>query len=342
MLRYRAAELVDRAGIPSAVLALRAAARAPVWITVLAYHRVNNATAGADYDAGTVDVTPEAFDRQVAFAKRWFDVIGIGDLLAYARGARLPPNPLCITFDDGYKDNWQIAVPILEKHRATATFFIATTYVEDRRLFWWDRLAYMVKRSTREAITLDYPSAMTLPLRGDGARERAFDTLRAVITGHFGIDLWRFLDAVADGSGIVLTRDDERRLAEDLVLSWDDVRAMQSAGMDIQSHTRDHYVLRTMTSDHLRAELEGSREILEGILGAPVRALSYPVGHGVAADPEQRAAVKRAGYELGFTNASGINHRLRFDPLDVRRLSLDLEAPDGYFKTVMAIPYASY
>jgi hypothetical protein len=97
-----------------------------------------------------------------------------------------------------------------------------------------------------------------------------------------------------------------------------------------------------MKKDHLEAELGGSREILEGVLGAPVRAISYPVGHGVAADPVQRAAVKSAGYELGFTNASGINHRFRFDPLDVRRLSLDLDAPDGYFKTVMAIPYASY
>lgn len=342
MLRYRAAELVDRARIPSAVLAFRAATRMSAWITVLAYHRVNHASAGADYDEGTVDVTPEAFDRHVAYAKRWFDVIGMGDLLDYARGGPLPRNPLLFTFDDGYKDNWRTAVPILQKHGATATFFIATTYVSDRRLFWWDRLSYMVKRSTRATIELTYPTRRSVPIAGPGDRPRAFRTLRNVITQHFGIDLWRFLDAIAEGSGVTLTREDERRLANDMILTWDEVRAMRSAGMDIQSHTRDHYVLPTMTTEHLRAELGESREILEGILGEPVRALSYPVGHGVAAAPEQREVVKSVGYELAFTNASGINHRWSFDPLNVRRLSLDLGAPDGYFKTVMAIPYTSY
>jgi peptidoglycan/xylan/chitin deacetylase (PgdA/CDA1 family) len=346
MLRYHAAQLVDRLRIPSAVLALRAAARVPAWITVLAYHRVNDATAGADFDEGTVDVTPEAFDRHVAYAKRWFDVIGVGDLLAYTRGGALPRNPLLITFDDGYKDNWRAAVPILRKHGATATFFIATTYVSDRRLFWWDRLNYMVKRSPRAAIEIDYPTRLTVPLGGAGGgsqekyRRRAFETLRKVITSHFKIDLWRFLDAVAEGSGVVLSREDERRLADDMILTWDEVRAMRRAGMDIQSHTRDHYVLPTMTDEHLAAELGGSREILEGVLGEPVRAISYPVGHRIPA--ALRKAVRHAGYELGFTNASGINHRWSFDPLDVRRLSLELGSPDGYFKTVLAIPYTSY
>jgi peptidoglycan/xylan/chitin deacetylase (PgdA/CDA1 family) len=342
MLRYTLSDLADRARIPSTLLRLRTASGMAAWITILTYHRVAPLDAGADFCEGTVDVTPEAFDRQLAYGRRWFDFIGIDDLFAFAKGGSLPNNPLLITFDDGYLDNREVALPILLKHGARAAFFIATTYVAERRLFWWDQLSYMIKRSTRERIVLTYPTPKVVPLAGPGDRERAFRTLRAVITDHFEIDLWRFLDAVAEGTGVVISREDERRLADDVIMTWSDVHALRAAGMGIQSHTRDHYVLPTLNEAHLREELGKSREILEGELGEPVRAIAYPVGRGAGSYPRLRAAVTGAGYELGFSNAGGINHRRTFDPLNVRRISLDVDTPDAYFKAVMAFPYLGY
>jgi peptidoglycan/xylan/chitin deacetylase (PgdA/CDA1 family) len=342
MLRYRAAEFVDRASIPTAFLALRKVAGVSPWITALTYHRVAPASAGVDYDEGTVDVTPEAFDRHVAYATRWFDLIGIDDLLGFVRGtSRLPPNPLLITFDDGYLDNLRVAVPILKKYGARATFFIATTYISERRLFWWDRLSYMVKRSDRETIDITYPVTASIPLLGAGDRARAFRTLRAFLTDHFGIDIWRFLDGVAEATRVGLTRDEEQRLADEMILTWDHVREMRAAGMDIQSHTCDHNVLTTLNEERLRSELGHSREVLEGVLREPVRAISYPVGRGVHTTPALRREVKAAGYELGFS-ANGVNHRWRFDPLDVKRMSLDFDASDAFFRTSLALPYVGH
>ncbi len=339
MLRYRAANLLDRVKVPWAVLSLRSVAGISAWITVLSYHRVAESSAIGDFEDGTVDVTPEAFDTHVAYAKRWFDVIGIDDLFAFARGGPLPKNPILFTFDDGYLDNRKAALPILQRHGARATFFISTTYVSDRRLFWWDRLAYMVKRSTRERIEIEYPEKASVPLGPSGDRKKAFRALRRFITEHVGIDIWRFLDVVAEASGVSLSREDEKRFAADMIMTWDDVKAMRAAGMDIQSHTCDHYVLPTLTPEHLRTELRQSREILEGVLKEPVRGISYPVGRGVVQLPTLRDEVKSAGYELGFSNASGVNHRWDFDPLDVHRFSLDVDSPDSYFRTVMAVPY---
>ena len=127
MLRYRLAQLVDGASLPTAFLALRRASGVGPWISALVYHRVAHASAGADFDEGTVDVTPEAFERHVAYATRWFDVVGVDDLRGFAHGRRLPRNPLVITFDDGYLDNHLAAVPILRKYDARAIFFVATT-----------------------------------------------------------------------------------------------------------------------------------------------------------------------------------------------------------------------
>ena len=338
MLRYRAAELFDRARIPRALLSLRRRSGLSPWITILTYHRVAPASAAGDFEDGTVDVTPEAFDGHLAFAKRWFDIIGMDDLLAFVRGGSLPQNPILFTFDDGYLDNRTAALPILQKHGARATFFISTTYVDDRRLFWWDRLSYMVKRSTRERVAIDYPARAAFPLTNAAERREAFLGLQRFITGHFGIDLWRFLDEVAGGTGVALSREDERRFAADMILTWDDVKALRAAGMDIQSHTRDHCILSTLGDTELRTELGKSREILEGVLREPVRALSYPVGRGVISSTV-RAEMKNNGYELGFTNGSGINHRWDFDRFNVHRIGLDVDTPESYFRSVMAVPY---
>lgn len=342
MLRYRMCELADRAGIPSTLLKIRTAMGVSAWITVLTYHRVAPVEAGIDFCEGTIDVTPETFDRHIAYAKRWFQFIGIDDLLAFAKGADLPDNPLLVTFDDGYLDNRRVALPILLKHGARAAFFVATTYVSDCRLFWWDRISYIVKRSARERIALTYPMEQVVPLSAPGDRGRAFKTLRSVITDHFEIDLWRFLDHVGQNAGLPMSREEERRFADELIMTWGDVHALRAAGMDVQSHTCEHYLLPTLAPEHLREELGQSREILEGELRQPIRAIAYPAGRGAATYPRLREAVTAAGYELGFSNAGGINHRRTFDPLNVRRISLDIDMPDGYFKSVMAVPYVGY
>lgn len=319
-------------------MGLRQAIGVSPWITVLSYHRVAPVEAVGDFEDGTVDVTPEAFDVHVAYAAKWFDIIGIDDLLSFVHGGSLPKNPLLFTFDDGYKDNRTTALPILQKHGAKATFFISTTYISDRRIFWWDKLSYMVKRSTKERFEITYPEKISVRLGKTTERRQAFKTLRKCITEHYGIDLWRFLDHVAEASGVSIPRDQERRFADEMVMTWDDVKAMRSAGMDIQSHTCDHYVLPTMTDELLRSELARSREIIEGELKEPVRAISYPVGRFVSR-PSLRKDVRDAGYELGFSNATGINHRWHLDPLNVKRISLDIDSPDSYFRTAMAIPY---
>src|SRR5215472_6817448 len=101
----------DLLGISRFALSVRRAASG--WITVLTYHRVGHRDDPTVLDDGVVDVTPEQLARHLKFVKRWFDPIGIDQLCAFARGrGRLPRNPLMVTFDDGYRDNHDVALPI--------------------------------------------------------------------------------------------------------------------------------------------------------------------------------------------------------------------------------------
>ncbi len=331
----------DRMGISRVVLSLRRAAS--TWITVLTYHRVARRSDSSLLDEGVIDVAPDQLERHLTFLNQWFCPIGVEDLAAFARGVgRLPNNPVLVTFDDGYRDNHDVALPILKRYGVPATFFIATDYLERRRLYWWDRVSLLVKRSARERLVLTSPSPESLSLEGPKARRAAVRRLQRIIKDHHGLDLPRFLDQVENAAGVTLAADEERRLVDETIMTWDHVIALRRAGMDVQSHSHTHRVLQTLDASELDRELRLSRQALENALGEPVTAISYPVGKSLRDAPHIRNAVRDAGYELGFTNATGVNRARTFDPLEAKRVSLDFSIRDPFFRSMLAIPWFAY
>jgi peptidoglycan/xylan/chitin deacetylase (PgdA/CDA1 family) len=132
-------------------------------------------------------------------------------------------------------------------------------------------------------------------------------------------------------------------------MTWDQVRALERAGMGIESHTRHHHVLDTLDDDGLREELVHSRDDLERELGHAVHALAYPVGRRVQ-EVRILAAVAAAGYRVAFANSGGINvlwpaalrGALAFDPLDLRRTPTSVAMSDAMFLTQLAFPPLGY
>jgi peptidoglycan/xylan/chitin deacetylase (PgdA/CDA1 family) len=284
-----------------------------------------------------IDASSAEFDAQVAMLRRYFDVIGLEELRQFLAGKPLAPNPAIITFDDGYRDCHARALPILQKHGVKAAFFVATSYVSERRIFWWDRISYVIEQSSAERLRLTYPYPIELDLQH--ARAHAVRVLLDVVKRHFRLDLERFLGELTEAAGVAWSREVEREFAAELVMSWDEVRALRAAGMEIHSHTRTHRILQTLPLDELADELGGARDDLERELGEPVRAVSYPVGRSVAAAPPIRRAVHEAGYDLGFSNTSGVTWTSRpFDPLDIRRISVEHGLPMPYFRALLALP----
>jgi hypothetical protein len=159
-----------------------------------------------------------------------------------------------------------------------------------------------------------------------------------------GLDLDRFLRELRKALDVPWSPELEASLATPLIMTWNDARALADAGMDIESHTRSHRVLETLDRDELREELVGSRRDLEAQLGRPVRALSYPVGRRPPAAVRRAGAA--AGYQVGLTNASGVNRvwpaALRtvfpLDRFDVHRLPTERSQSDAMFLTQIAIP----
>ena len=294
------ARAADAVGLAHLVLHLRARAALPTsHVTILTYHRVTRG-GGPAFERGDLHATPEMLDRQIGILKRFFTFIDTRQLDAHLQGAPLPANPVLVTFDDGYRDNHDEALPILLRHGVRATFFIAVRYVTEQRMFWWDHLRYIISRAAPGRFTLSYPEPMTLDLIGEPQREASTEGLLQIVKDRAGLDLDRFLDETAQRCGVRRDPDEERRLGSALVMGWDQVRALHDAGMDVQSHGWSHRVLTTL-SEEAEADLGTARRVLEERLGKPVFALAYPVGRA----PAPGRLARRAGYRLGFTSGSG-------------------------------------
>jgi peptidoglycan/xylan/chitin deacetylase (PgdA/CDA1 family) len=344
-MRERVAGWLQKTGALRAVMELRRHAPAPI-ITIVTYHHVADHDPSYPYDPNVADATPAQFRRQMETVARYGTPIGIDELINAVRGAPLPRNPVMVTFDDGYLSCHDVALPILRAVGVRATFFIATSFVSERRLYWWERIALLLGRTQRKTIELGYPRALPFRLDDPLVHEKLTD----IVKNTADLDVERFLVELAAALDVEWTSDIETGHANHLIMTWDQVRALARAGMDIESHGRRHRVLQTLDEGALDDELGGSRHELEAQLGRPVRALAYPVGRRINGERRIRDALARAGYQIGMSNQSGVNRwwppALRalapIDPFDVRRLATDRSISDAMFLTQMALPQLAY
>ena len=331
---------------------LRRFTPAPV-LTILTYHHVADTDPRSPFDRNIADATPVQFRRQMEALARYGTPIGIDELLRALDGAPLPKNPVMVTFDDGYRSCHDVALPILRAVGVRATFFVATSFVSERRLYWWERIAVMLDDRRRRpgygTCAIGYPRPLTLDL-GGGRIQETHEALTDIIKDTADLDVERFLRELAAALDVAWTPEIEARHADHLIMTWDQVRALARAGMDVESHGRRHRVLQTLDDATLHDELAGSRRELETQLGRPVRALAYPVGRRINGERRIRDALVAAGYQIGMSNQSGVNRWLPpplraltpIDPFDVRRLATDRAISDAMYLTQMALPQLAY
>ncbi|MCA9618315.1 MAG: polysaccharide deacetylase family protein [Myxococcales bacterium] len=309
----------------------------PIWLTVITYHRVGEAKASDELGEEVFDSTPQFFEEHVEFIARHGSFVDTAEVIAHLGGAPLPKNPVMITFDDGYRECIDVVLPILKRHGGKATFFITTDHMNERRMFWWDRIAVIFRRSALDTIAIDFPRKLEL------ARDEAAQACLEIVKQERELDLPRFLAHLEERAQVTISEEEEARFVEQVLMTWEEVLALRDAGMDIQSHTCSHRVVQTLAPDMLERELGESRRVLEERLEQPVRALAYPVGYPIGDDRVIRGALEKAGYEIAFTNATGPAPTYRpMDRFEIPRMAMDSLYDAPFFRSVMALPALGY
>ena len=283
-------------------------------LTVLTYHRIAEmGDAGSIGFVGNVSATPAEFHDQMRWVADRFAVVALDDVAAAAAGGHLPRRPLLITFDDGYRDNLDVAGPILDGLGLPATLFVATDLVGNRIPPWWDLAAWCFAASgVREAdLPLVGPRRWTDPHREAVSWIKTAKGLPDAALRE-GVDsLPRVLDVSVDDAPF-----------RHLMLDWEDVATMAAKGWAIGAHTRSHPILTKLAPDRIAGEVEGSRALVAEAAGAKPRAFAYPNGQQTDFDAVVKSAVAAAGFEVAFTLVPGPSRRSEYtsDPLAIRRV----------------------
>lgn len=336
MFRIRVARTLSAPWLTASALRVRAGLRR-VQLTALTYHRVVERKVFEAEGDDLIDATTEAFDAQVGALGRLGTFVTATDVARWVDGAAIPRAPVMLTFDDGYLECLKDVLPVLKRRRARATFFVSPGYLDERRLFWWERIRRAVRRTCVPWLELGYPRPTRI--RVDIDRAVAIRAAEAVVKETPHLDIERYLADIESAAGVPLSRTEELQAVARTMMDWDHVGRLVDAGMDVQSHTLTHRVLQTLSPSELVDEFVGSREALERRTRRPVVAVAYPVGYSVAHLDHVRAALRLSGYRLGFSNHTGTSTvSARFDPFDVRRIAMDVSYGADVAAAFAAVP----
>jgi peptidoglycan/xylan/chitin deacetylase (PgdA/CDA1 family) len=332
MIRNKREFLARQLGNLGLVRLLERAARRPS-LLVATYHRIGTPAESPYYDA-VFSATPEAFAAEVRFLRDRFRLITLEELLDLAEAGFPMSGPTAlITFDDGYRDNLDAALPVLQALGVQATFFLVTGFLDAPRLPWWDHVSYVLKQARAARITLDQPAPLNLDLEQTPRADAIAAVVRAWLDHppESEDEVRRHLE---ERVGVVV---DEPALGRELFLTWDDARRLAGAGMAIGSHSRSHPTLARLSEAEQLGELAGSKRLLEDRLGRPVAALAYPYGWPGATTDATRRLAREAGYRIAFSAIPGVNQPGRIDPFDFRRLNVGFADSPGLLRARMAL-----
>jgi peptidoglycan/xylan/chitin deacetylase (PgdA/CDA1 family) len=212
------------------------------------------------------------FDRVCRWLAQWLHVLPLEEAVHRLRDGSLPARAAAITFDDGYADNHSVALPILQRHGLTATFFVATGFLDGGRM-WNDTVIESLRRARSDSLqlqTLGLPDVARIDVGSEGARQAAVDRLLGAIKYLTPAQRDAAVDGVAAAAAVELPRD--------LMLTSEQVRQLAAAGMGIGAHTVSHPILAALPPEAALGEVARSKQTLEQLLQQPVPLFAYPNG----------------------------------------------------------------
>ncbi|RLS58308.1 MAG: hypothetical protein DWH91_02520 [Planctomycetota bacterium] len=298
-------------------------------VVVLNYHRIGDPTS-SPLDRGVFSTTADGFEEQVRYLKRDCDLITSQDLpdVLSGNGRR---RSVLLTFDDGYRDNYELAFPILKVHNASAVFFISTAFIDRGVAAWWDDLAWVVRHASQTQ--LEFPPWLQAPLDLRD-QEAAMRTLLRLIKTLSPIERETVLDQLAHAS------DSERcplEVSRATWMTWEMVQEMHASGMEIGAHTINHPVLSYCSNEEQRSEIFGSKARLEEVLKSPVSLFSFPVGSPSSFTDRTRDLIRQAGFQWAFSFYSGISESAA-DPFDIRRIPIEPRVSMNELRALVHMP----
>jgi peptidoglycan/xylan/chitin deacetylase (PgdA/CDA1 family) len=243
-------------------------------VVALTFHRVlDDASYRTTNSVPGIVIRERSFRELLRHLEVRYEPVTLTDVAPGTASSRIR---VAITFDDGWRDNYTTAFPIVRKHRVPIAIFVCPAVLGQDMPFWPERATALL-RATRPGSKPERFAEKIELLKHNSPemRERYFAELRAQLRGPHSPSLSSSVDRT---------------------LSWAEIAEMDKAGICFGSHTDTHQILTAGPANLAREEVRQSKDVLETTLGKPCQVFAYPNGNW---SPETRQIVK----ELGFTRA---------------------------------------
>jgi peptidoglycan/xylan/chitin deacetylase (PgdA/CDA1 family) len=268
-------------------------------VQILTYHRVND-----EADPFFPGVPIRVFTEQMDYLAHSYNILSLDDAVARLVHRDVPENAVAITFDDGYRDNYVNAFPILQRLSIPATIFLATDAINGNTSLWHDRVFTAFRETQQKELRGYLPGVGTsvYPLKTVLDKLAAQRRVLAYLRTLGGGDRDHWIGRLVEQLGV-----DEERQRPGLMLSWSEVREMQGQGIRFGSHTMSHPVLSTLTPERMCWEISGSKKVIEDQLGIDVSAFAYPNGNQADFTQATKNILRECGYCCAVTTIFGTN-----------------------------------
>ena len=288
---------------------------------ILMLHHVRPARRDAFQPNRLLEVTPEFLTQTVEWLRdQEIDIISLDEMRRRLSERDFARRFVCITLDDGYRDNRIWAYPIFKRFAAPFTIFVPTSFPQRAGKLWWLALELVIARNDAVTVRLDAAEetfACATPQQKSDAYKRIYWRLRDLADEA---DIHARVDALAARYGI-----DMAPLCDELCMTWDEIRALAADPLTtIGAHTVNHVMLAKASDDVARTELAVGREALAAQLGRPVEHLAYPYGGRDIVGAREFRLAAAIGYKTAVTTRPGVlfpEHRAQLMALP--RISLN-------------------
>ena len=282
-------------------------------LLIITYHRFSEAEDGRSTSA-------HSFDEQLEYLNANYTLLPLSRVAeVYSNGDRMPFRAAVITIDDGFRDSYEIAFPILQKHRTPATLFVVTDFVDQKAWLWTDKVRYLTAKAGSGAKTIQFfGHELKINLDGPASRLEAATRINSSLKTLREDEKEAAITKIAANLSVEVP---ELPPSEYRSISWDQAREMDSNSVEIGSHTVTHPILPKVSDEQLETELRSSKARIEAALDRPAKLFCYPNG---SYDQRVVKAVANAGYECAVTTEPGLNDS-GSNALALRRVPAELD-----------------
>lgn len=247
-------------------------------------------------------ITPDKLEEFILhFKQKGYTFISLDEVSAWLDDTiKLKQKFVCLTLDDGYRDNLIHALPILRKHQVPATIYITNCLPNGTGILWW----YLFEEHAKTANTISFQSSLGTKEYQWGSTEEAHSQFGSISETIKAIPCDELLKVLMSSFGKTATEFEV--LCSSVSLSWDEITALSKEPLiSIGAHTMNHVSAKQQTAEWVDHEMRTSKKEIEDYIGKEVKHFAYPYGGTFDVSQRDLELAQKAGFQTSTLNQPG-------------------------------------